>query len=187
MRPALAPDELIASPLQIGRIFRAGVAAYVLAAFVALWLVRLLIGRTYYLSMAAGNQTYGFRASGFFYIAMVWLLPFCIEYELHAIGTYALMTKRELVESHTLLWPAKHRPWDTLQRIELVDPYRENRAEIERTPECRFTFADGYLFTDLPWLFPFHPDWESLRWPDACRFASQQSGVPVTRVARLER
>jgi hypothetical protein len=187
LRPRVAPEELIVTPLQIGRIFRGGIAAYVLAAYVSMWLTRLIIGRTYYISMAAGNQAYGFSASAFFYVAFVWLIPFCIEYELHAMGTYAQLTKQELVESHSLLWPASRRPWTTLRTIELVPNYQEDRAEIGRSPECKLTFANGDRFTDVPWLFPFHPDWESVEWPDATKFVSQHSGVRVMEVRKIKK
>jgi hypothetical protein len=186
-RPAVAADEMIVGQLSIGRIFRAPIAAYVLAAYVSMWLTRLIIGPTYYLSMAAGNQAYGFNASYFFYIVFVWVIPFCIEYELHAIGTYALITKQELVESDTLLWPATHRPWQTLKKIELVQPYTENRAEIGRSPECCLTFADGYRFTDVRWLFPYHNHWEKVEWSEAMKFISQHSGVAVTPLRKIER
>jgi hypothetical protein len=187
VRPEVAADEMIVGQLQLGRIFRGPIAAYVLAAYVSMWLTRLIIGPTYYLSMAAGNQAYGFNASYFFYVVFVWVIPFCIEYELHAIGTYALLTKQELVESDTMLWPATHRPWQTLKKIELVQPYTENRAEIGRSPECRLTFDDGYRFTDVRWLFPYHNGWKIVKWPDAVQFVSQQSGVAVTAARKIEK
>jgi hypothetical protein len=187
LRPAIAADELIVTPLHIGRWFRGAIAAYVLAAVAAQWLMRLFIGKTYYLSMAAGNQHFGFNASLFFYVIIVWVLPFCIEYELHAIGAYTLLKHDELVEGNTLLWPPTHRPWNTLTKLQLDRPYGEDRAEFNRSPECRMTFADDYTWTDLKGLFPYHPDWTIVPWADACEIVSRDSGVPITIVDKIDR
>lgn len=185
--PEVAADELIAVPLHLGRWLRGCVASYALAGLAAMWVMRWWIGPTYYLSINAGNDVYGFSASRFFYWAIVWVVPFCIEYELHAMGRYTVLSRTELIESESLLWPATHRPWKTLSKIELAKPFVENPAAIGRSPECRLTFADDATWSEIPWLRPYRPGGATQSWEEACSFVSRHSQRPVQVVARLER
>jgi hypothetical protein len=184
--PRLQPGELLAVPMQLWRLARGGLAAWIIAGVMALVLFRLIAGWRYDLFMAAGNRQFGFQASGFFFWWLVWVLPFCIEFELHAIGNSAHFGNNSLAIRESLLWPPEQHPYKELNTIELAKPFNANPAEIGRPAECRLTFSDGYLLTDVPYLKPF--DWlgERVSWEAACELASQRSGLPIQVKPRIK-
>ena len=184
--PAVQPGEMLAAPLQLWRLARGGVAAWILAGAIALAIFKLVARWRYDLFMAAGNERFGFQASGFFLWWLIWVLPFCLEFELHAIGNSAHFTANTLAIRDSLLWPPEQHPYKDLASIELAQPFNVNRAEIGRPPECRFTFAGGFVMTDVPWLFPFDNRGQSMSWEDACNFVSQKSDLPVQVKPRIE-
>lgn len=185
--PDPGPGEFIAVPLHWGRWLRGFVAAYVLAAVVAFWVMRWMFGWRYHLMMAAGNRAYGFRAWAFFYWTLVWILPFCLEYEIHSLGNGVHLAADAIVIHEAFYLPPERHPYRDLTKIELAQPYLEMRAEIGRSPECRFTFRDGFTLTDVPWPFAWSDKQETVPNCDGwCEFVSQPSGVPVTIVPKIE-
>ena len=184
--PTVQPGDLLAVPLQLWRLARGGVAAWILAGAIALAIFKLVALWRYDLYMAAGNEHFGFKASGFFLWWLIWVLPFCLEFELHAIGNSALFATDALVVRESLLWPPERHPYKELQAIEMARPFNVNRAEIGRPPECRFTFAGGIALTDVPWLFPFDNLGQRASWEDACELVSQKSGLPIQVKPRIE-
>jgi hypothetical protein len=158
---------------------RGGIAAWIIAGVAGLVLFRLVAGWRYDLFMAAGNRQFGFQASGFFFWWLVWVLPFCIEFELHAIGNSAHFAADSLNIRDSLLWPPARHPYKELQSIELARPFNENPAAIGRPPECRFTFADGFRLTDIPYLPPFDSGGQRVTWETACQLVGRRSGQLV--------
>jgi hypothetical protein len=177
---------MLAVPLQLWRLARGGVAAWILAGALALAVFKLVARWRYDLYMAAGNQQFGFRASRFFLWWLIWVLPFCLEFELHAIGNSAHFRRDALAVRESILWPPVRHPYGNLQAIVLARPFNVNRAEIGRPAECRFTFGDGFVLTDVPWLFPFDDRGQSVPWEDVCDFVSLNSGLPVQVKPRIE-
>jgi hypothetical protein len=186
MLPAMQPGDFLAVPLQWGRWIRAAAAAYLVAALVAMWVMRLVFGWRYDLTMAAGNRAFGFSARAFFYWSLVWILPFCIEYELHSLGHYAHFQAQRLSIHQGLFDPVQQHAYADLVKIELVQPYTENRTEIGRSPEFRLTFKDGFVLTDVPWMLPWDAIGKTRTWTELSEFVSRQSGRPVSIVAIIE-
>jgi hypothetical protein len=184
--PQPQPGELVTVPLQVMRIFRGGLASWILAGVLSLGIFRAVTAWRYDLYLAAGNRMFGFSASGWFVWWLVWVLPFCIEFELHAIGHSAYFTGRELVVRDSLLWPPARHPYKDLTSIELARPFNADPAAIGRPAECRFIFADGYALTDVPWLHPWDSRGSRSDWQATCEFVSRQSGVPVQVKPRIE-
>lgn len=177
LRPTLAAGEFAAVPMNLLRMLSASAAGYILASLVAFGVMRLVIGRSFYLSLAAGNKFYGFKAGSFFYLAMVWCLPACFEYELHAVGTYTVFAKSGITESESLLWPAASYAWPALEKIDLARPFTAKRQEIGRAPELRLTFRDGHRWTDVPWWLPIDEQGTTKSWTDVATYCQQQSGL----------
>lgn len=184
--PAMAPSDFLAVPLQWGRWIRAVVAAYVIAALVAMWVMRLVFGWRYDLMMAAGNRAYGFSARRFFYWTLVWMLPFCIEYELHSLGWCAHFQEKQLSLHQSPFDPVEPHAYADLAKIELVQPYTENRAEIGRSTEFRLTFKDDFTFTDVPWMLPWDEQGKTRTWPEVSEFVTQGAGKNVAVVSRIK-
>jgi hypothetical protein len=177
--PRVQPGELLAVPLQLWRLARGGVAAWILAGALALAIFKLVATWRYDLYLAAGNEQFGFRASAFFFWWLVWVLPFCIEYELHAIGNSAYFSQDALAVRESLLWPPERHSYQQLTAIELARPFDALPTEIGRPAECRFTFADGFALTDVPFLTPFDSQGNRATWEATCELVSQHAGVPV--------
>jgi hypothetical protein len=184
--PVMEPGDFLAVPLQWGRWIRGAVAAYVIAALVAMWVMRLVFGWRYDLMMAAGNRAYGFSARRFFYWTLVWMLPFCLEYELHSLGWCAHFQAQQLSLHQGPFDPVQEHAYADLLKIELVQPYTENRAEIGRSPEFRLTFKDHFTFTDVPWMLPWDAQGTTQKWPVVSEFVSEQSGMPISVVGKIE-
>lgn len=184
--PTMQPGDFLAVPLQWGRWIRATAAAYLVAALVAMWVMRLVFGWRYDLMMAAGNRAFGFRARAFFYWSLVWILPFCIEYELHSLGQCAHFQAQELAIHNGPLTSSERHAYADLVSVELVQPYTEGRAEIGRSPECRFTFQSGFVLTDVPWMLPWDETGKTRQWPEVCEFVGGEARLPVKVVAKIE-
>lgn len=184
--PAVQPGEMLTVSLQLWRLARAGVAAWILAGAIALAIFKLVAHWRYDLYMAAGNEQFGFKASGFFLWWLIWVLPFCLEFELHAIGNSAYFSKDSLAIRDSLLWLPELHPYKDLASIELAQPFNANRAEIGRPPECRLTFKDGFVFTDVPWIIPFDNKGKRTSWEAACELASIGSGLPIQIKPKIE-
>jgi hypothetical protein len=184
--PKLAPGEIMAVPLHWGRWLRGIAAAYVLAAVIALWVMRWTFGWRFDLMMAAGNRAFGFKASALFYWTLVWVLPFCFEYEIHSLGNGVhFAADQMLVHEAFYLSPARH-AYQDIAAIELARPYLEERAEIGRSPECRIAFQSGYKFTDVPWPFAWAEGGGPSDCEAMCNLVSRQSGQPIKMVPRIE-
>jgi hypothetical protein len=185
--PEPGPGEFVAVPLHWGRWIRGFVAAFVLAGIVGLWVMRLIFGWRYDLMMAAGNRAFGYSATAFFYWTLVWILPFCFEYEIHSLGNSVHIAADAIVVRENFYSPIERHNYRQLARVELARPYLENRAEIGRSPECRIRFQDGFALTDVPWPFAWDDQGDSAPNIEGwCNFVSRQSGVPVTVVPRIE-
>jgi hypothetical protein len=184
--PAMQPGDFLAVPLQWGRWIRAAAAAYLVAALVAMWVMRLVFDWRYDLTMAAGNRAFGFSARRFFYWTLVWILPFCLEYELHSLGQCAHFQSEQFAIHDWLLAPTERHAYADLSQIELVQPYTENRAAIGRSPEFRLTFKDGFTFTDVPWMLPWDAQGKTRQWPEVCEFVARATEKNVAMVPRIE-
>lgn len=184
--PKVQAGEMLTVSLQLWRLARGAVAAWILAGALALAIFKLLSLWRYDLYMAAGNEHFGFKASGFFLWWLIWVLPFCLEFELHAIGNSAYFSKDGLAIRDSLLWSPEQHAYKDLRSIELAKPFDANRAEIGRPPECRLTFQDGYVFIDIPWIIPFDNQGKRTSWEAACELASRGSGLPIQVKPRIE-
>jgi hypothetical protein len=184
--PKVQPGEMLTVSLQLWRLARAGVAAWILAGAIALVIFKLIARWRYDLFMAAGNEQFGFKASGFFIWWLIWVLPFCVEFELHAIGNSAYFSMDSLAIRDSMLWPPEQHPYKDLASIELAQPFNVNRAEIGRPPECRLTFKDDFVFTDVPWIIPFDDEGKRTSWEAACELASTGSGLPIQIKPKIE-
>jgi hypothetical protein len=184
--PRVQPGEMLTVSLQLWRLARGGAGAWILAGALALAIFKLIALWRYDLYMAAGNEHFGFRASGFFLWWLIWVLPFCLEFELHAIGNSAYFGKDALAVRDSLLWPPERHLYKDLQAIELARPFNADPAAIGRPPKCRLTFQGGYAFTDVPWIVPFDERGKRTSWEAACELASQGSGLPIQVKPRIE-
>jgi hypothetical protein len=184
--PKPGPAEIIAVPLHWGRWVRGTVAAFVLAGVVALLVMRWVFGWRFDLMMAAGNRAFGYQASALFYCTLVWIVPFCVEYEIHSLGNCVYFAPDALaVHSAGYLPPQRH-PYQDLTAIELARPYLEQRAEIGRSPECRISFQGGYRFTDVPWPFAWAGGGGPSDCEAICNIVSRHSGRPIKVVSKIE-
>ncbi len=185
-RASLPHDAFLVVAIPWARFLRGFFAAYFLAAMVGIWSLRLIYGDRYHTVMSCGMRAFGFNPLPMFYWGLVWALPFCCEYELHSLGYGSAFTGQKLLFRETFLTPPAEHPYADLRSIELVNPYRDNRAKIGRPPECRLTFADGYQWDDVGWFFPFRSDGTSSNYPELCDFISQQSRITVMKVGHIE-
>jgi hypothetical protein len=151
-----------------------------------MWVMRLVFGWRYDLMMAAGNRAFGFSARRFFYWTLVWMLPFCLEYELHSLGWCAHFQAQRLSLHQGLFDPVQEHAYADLLKIELVQPYTENRAEIGRSPEFRLTFKSDYVFTDVPWMLPWDEQGKTRQWPEVSELVARGAGKNVAIVPRIE-
>jgi len=185
--PEPGPGEFVAVPLHWARWLRGFVGPYILAGVIAFWVMRWAFGWRYDLMLAAGNRAFGFSATAFFYWTLVWILPFCIEYEIHSLGRGVHIAADSIIVYESFYLPPQSHPYQDLVSIELARPYLENRAEIGRSPECRIQFNDGFALTDVPWPFAWNDQGDSAPNIEGwCDLVSQRSGMPVKIVPRIE-
>lgn len=184
--PKLGPGQMLTGSLQLWRLARCAIAAWALAGAASLVIMRAIFGWRYDLMLAAGNRQFGFDASGFFYWCFVWIVPFCLEFEVHSLGYCAHLTGQGLTIHDSPLWPPRRHDWRQLQSIELARPFNENPAAVFRSPEMRLTFRDGATFTDVPWLTPWDQRGQRVPWEAACRWIGAASGARVQVVPKIE-
>lgn len=183
--PALRPGELLAVSMQLFRLARGAIAAWALAGAASLAAMRVLWGWRYDLMLAAGNRQFGFNASRFFYWCFVWIVPFCVEFEIHSLGYCAHVSGQGLALHDSPLFRPSLHPWAQLKSIELARPFNENPAAIGRAAEMRLTFQDGATFTDVPWTVPWDDRGRRVRWEAVCQQVSAMAGVQVQVVPQI--
>jgi hypothetical protein len=183
--PALRLSESLAVSMQLLRLARGAIAAWALAGAASLVAMRALFAWRYDLMLAAGNRHFGFDASRFFYWCFVWIVPFCLEFEIHSLGYCAHLSDKGLVLHDSPLWPPSVHDWRQLKSIELARPFNENPAAVGRAPEMRLTFQDGTTFTDVPWTVPWDQRGKRVPWDATCQWISAISGVKVQVVPKI--
>lgn len=182
--PTLEPGEFLVVPNQATRAFRAIVGTTLLMALGALIAVRVWSSWRFDLFSAAHSRQFGSRGQALFYWAFIWVLPFCIEYELHALGCSARIRGDAVYIRDSLLWPVQRHAYHDLVRIELAKTYRRP-PQIHDGPECRLTFRNGHTFTDYNCWLPWDDLGTESDWPTVATFVSRQSGIPVQVMQKI--
>lgn len=159
------------------------VAGFALCGPAGVGMLRIALGRRYGESMVCGDSHFQLDIRRFMYVVFVWIIPFCVDWEIEHANCDTLFTTDAVIVKDFLAPRPIARPYRDIDRIDGAKDYRGNPAEVFAEPDFKISFKDEYDWVPIRWM---HRTGGVAGILDAIAYASARSHNPIRWVARID-